>query len=408
LQRTLSADIQAELVRHLRLATEQSATQRRSWAFVAQITISHLGVGLLMPLLKSARVSAAFGDLTPQAACFAAVPGLAMLWLNFILYRIRIRIRIQLHRNLAIPSWFASLAAGLETAALHGFLLGYWYASHRSLEWTWPLLIGTLAFWGYAQPLHLTRHLVAIAVTHGALGVAFVARADRVNAAWALGIGLVGMATCVKAAQVRVRRLRLEAKRVVLSARVEKLTLERERQRILLSLNSSIGAQLAAILADLDPVSRERAAQAMQGLEDIAAGASDGQSTSAELAVRIEGKCRPLCEHFYLVPLDSTTRDLRLSNPVASAIVHIAQELVRNAMTHGHATKVRIALTLRTGALCLEVEDDGKGLSPSMLARATGGLHNAQQWLSAHASALELVSPSEGFSTNVRAHLPTD
>lgn len=54
----------------------------------------------------------------------------------------------------------------------------------------------------------------------------------------------------------------------------------------------------------------------------------------------------------------------RLGDATAHAVLRIIRELVANAMRHGHATNVRIAGDISTGALVFSVADNGCGFDP--------------------------------------------
>jgi len=54
-----------------------------------------------------------------------------------------------------------------------------------------------------------------------------------------------------------------------------------------------------------------------------------------------------------------------ISDTTAHGILNAVRELVANAVRHGGATKIRIAGEVRTGALSLSVQDNGRGFDPS-------------------------------------------
>lgn len=53
------------------------------------------------------------------------------------------------------------------------------------------------------------------------------------------------------------------------------------------------------------------------------------------------------------------------SRKVATNLYHIAQEAIKNAVTHGDAKNIKIALIEHEQQLYLHVKDDGKGLDPA-------------------------------------------
>ena len=52
-------------------------------------------------------------------------------------------------------------------------------------------------------------------------------------------------------------------------------------------------------------------------------------------------------------------------NTVATHLFRIAQEAVSNAVRHGHATRIEIALTALAERLVLAVSDNGTGFDPA-------------------------------------------
>lgn len=61
---------------------------------------------------------------------------------------------------------------------------------------------------------------------------------------------------------------------------------------------------------------------------------------------------------------------------LATHIYRIAQEALCNAVTHGHASEIKITLTKEQGALKLQVDDDGVGIKPATDQKAGFGLRS--------------------------------
>ena len=68
----------------------------------------------------------------------------------------------------------------------------------------------------------------------------------------------------------------------------------------------------------------------------------------------------------------NTPEDLRLSVVQWSALTRILRELVSNALYHGHASRVEVALELMGPRLRLRVTDDGEGHSPDVWSHGLG------------------------------------
>lgn len=61
------------------------------------------------------------------------------------------------------------------------------------------------------------------------------------------------------------------------------------------------------------------------------------------------------------VPIYFTCEDLRLAPEIEDEFLHIAIELVRNAIVHARATQIEVCLYSLNNRTCLEVRDDGVG-----------------------------------------------
>ncbi len=95
---------------------------------------------------------------------------------------------------------------------------------------------------------------------------------------------------------------------------------------------------------------------------------------------------------------------LRLFDVDASQVLEltrILQELVTNAVRHGRATEVRVALIDRDGVLGVEVSDNGRGFDPATSSAGIGlkGLHMRAARLGGHA---EVLSDPRGTTVRVR------
>jgi signal transduction histidine kinase len=94
-----------------------------------------------------------------------------------------------------------------------------------------------------------------------------------------------------------------------------------------------------------------------------------------------------------------------LPPPLATALYRVAQEGVTNARRHAAARQVAIALTDTGEAVRLSVRDDGIGIAPERLARASFGLRSMRERIEALGGTLEVEGRS-GQGTEVRAVVP--
>ena len=90
---------------------------------------------------------------------------------------------------------------------------------------------------------------------------------------------------------------------------------------------------------------------------------------------------------------------------VAETVYRLVQEAVSNAVTHGGATRVSVALSWRRGRLSLSVDDDGDGFDVRAAAGRGLGLRGMRERVALAGGTLTVTStPAQG--TRVRARLP--
>ncbi|MBI3427931.1 MAG: PAS domain-containing sensor histidine kinase [Acidobacteria bacterium] len=164
---------------------------------------------------------------------------------------------------------------------------------------------------------------------------------------------------------------------------------ERERGRIARELHDGLGQQLGGLLFLMNGLQRDlQSANAPQA--EIAGQLSKELATAITLA-------RNLSHELYAVPpqpdglvqaLDDLAErvssrhgiasefasDLVLvhDQTVASHLYRIAQEAVHNALKHGHATRIEIALAQHSAGVELRVRDNGVGFSPQAASSGLG------------------------------------
>ncbi len=90
---------------------------------------------------------------------------------------------------------------------------------------------------------------------------------------------------------------------------------------------------------------------------------------------------------------------------VAAQLYRIAQEAMRNSIRHAHATQVDISLVSDREAVCLMVEDDGRGLADSD-AKSGMGLPIMSRRAAYIGATLSLL-PTAERGTRVVCHLPS-
>ena len=103
---------------------------------------------------------------------------------------------------------------------------------------------------------------------------------------------------------------------------------------------------------------------------------------------------------------DDGAANLKLSKLVQVTLYRIVVEAVNNVLRHAHATQLEIGMTMRSGALVIAVEDNGKGFefTPKLPSESGGrGLHNIQE--RARAIGAEVTWRNSRFSSGTRFEL---
>lgn len=205
--------------------------------------------------------------------------------------------------------------------------------------------------------------------------------------------------------------------------------LEAERQRIGMDLHDQTLADLTRLtrrmerLTDLPSVSGdalEPLCRAMQQcMHDLRQIIEEAKPTVLQLfgvaeAIEnhLERSVRESGQAIEWQMLDESGDSLRELNPtVAVALFRIVQEAVNNAIRHGQSDTIIVRLTRRDSALCIEVEDDGRGLA-DVREMAGHGIDNMKTRARLIAARFEIgrnpACRREGRGTRMRLTLPTD
>ena len=89
----------------------------------------------------------------------------------------------------------------------------------------------------------------------------------------------------------------------------------------------------------------------------------------------------------------------------ATALLRIAQELVRNAATHSGGQRISLSLVVDATGTTLSVYDDGMGLSSRKLAGSQGGLDNAARRLHELGGTLAVAPTARGTELVARLNV---
>lgn len=210
--------------------------------------------------------------------------------------------------------------------------------------------------------------------------------------------------------------LKLQLERDALSRRVEALVVEQERARIARDLHDGVGAHLAALAWSAEELTSDpafagarlgeissRARAGLAELRSVVGGLKSQPQRAVELAASIERDGRRLMPSHCRFELE-TEGDATLSGELCLQLGLMIREAVRNAIQHGGAGLIRVAIRAGT-ALTVEVRDDGRGAAPGALARSTGGVAHLRERAARLGAALEIDSSSAGTVLTIRAPL---
>lgn len=272
------------------------------------------------------------------------------------------------------------------------------------------LSIHPAASWLQALPFVCTPVWVG-----AALALRTGSSAGIVAAAFALGLAL--MLTAI-AGGFRRRVSQLSFERTRLEQRVAALLVEGERGRIARELHDGLTADLTAIAwraavfaksppereigGEFDAIAR-RARAAIDDTKAMVWALRDDEVTWSAVAAHVRSRCAELCEGRVALecalPRDTTT----VSGQLAVDIVRIVQESVRNALQHGGAHRVRVAITIGS-SIEVEIEDDGVGIAPASAGdtRIHGGLRNLERRARQHGGDLRIDALDPGTRVHVR------
>lgn len=167
---------------------------------------------------------------------------------------------------------------------------------------------------------------------------------------------------------------------------------ERDRVRIARQVHDGIAQKLTALSLDLtllersirpdaaEKMSAEELQRRLQGLSGLTAVAiqmarkivSELHSKTLEefgLAAALDDYVKECREHLGLAGEFVLDGDEIQADPrVAAMVFRIAQEALLNAARHAQATQVQVRLSSRSGWLCLQVQDNGRGITEEEIA----------------------------------------
>jgi signal transduction histidine kinase len=147
---------------------------------------------------------------------------------------------------------------------------------------------------------------------------------------------------------------------------------------------------------------------AMTELRTFLSGPSHRELTGPELGSALRGLAQAFARQTGVtVTVEAAAEALAELPPGAGEhLLQMVREGLSNAWRHGLARQVRVRLAATTGALTLEVEDDGIGFDPAAPRRGGQGLRNLAERAALCGGTLALDSRIGG-PTTLRVALPT-
>jgi PAS domain S-box-containing protein len=228
-------------------------------------------------------------------------------------------------------------------------------------------------------------------------------------------------------AGIAIERRQLEDQLRALSAHVEEIR-EDERTGIAREIHDELGQALTALKIDLSWIGRRLADapipadaigdklrtlakmtdEIIDSVRRISAELRPGALDDLGLVAAVEWEVQQFERRTGVTCMvKADVDDTGLARDVSTAVFRILQEALTNVARHANATRVEVRLTLGIDRLRLEVQDDGKGITPeaAFAAKALGLLGIRERALRLGGSAS--VTGASDVGTTVTVELPT-
>lgn len=200
---------------------------------------------------------------------------------------------------------------------------------------------------------------------------------------------------------------------------------EDERTRIAREIHDELGSLLVALkldvnwmaarVADREPVARKCAAMnrlieaAVDNvgriITDLRPSILDHQGLIAALEWQVQ-EFSEATELPCAVAFDIAPQAFIPDGATATAAFRIFQEMLSNVARHAQASEVRITVRLTPAELCMEVQDDGVGVTPEALAAATSfGVMGMRERALHFGGALSITGAGSGAAAPARGTL---
>jgi len=303
-----------------------------------------------------------------------------------------------------------AIATSLESAAVQLSILGLVVAGEHGRSAFWLLYLVHALNLG-AVPFAPRFHggLVALGPVIVA-AIFFFVRDDVGSAGFALGVGLLGVATYMTQYRAAWRLAWLQVEREALLARAAETQLSDQQSRIARDLHDGLGASLVAMAWQAHALRARQGAGALDAelaliAERAARGVDEMRSAVwvlreptrqwGDLAAYVVSRVRELPSDApqLAVTTDCDDPTRAVSGALAMSVLRVAQEAARNALQHARAKRIEFSLTLHADVIALRVCDDGRGFAPDEAQRVgRGGLLNVRVRVEEHGGVLTIAS----------------
>lgn len=321
---------------------------------VLLLVLFHRIAGMRRPRIEGtalvlAALFSAFYALADLATLARLNPWTHVVMLGFTLYLLAWLVR-QTWRRRSLELGVATLinavivAAQLHDNALNALLLPQlWRSRYYLLHLVMPLLfLGLIAL----LALRVARGMQAVRSANESLE----ARVQAAGAQLAAGY---------------------ERERALLAER----SAGAERERIYRDLHDNLGAKLLSLVHRAgDEQQAGLARDALAEMRRVIASAQLPGARLDDLAADWQLECELRCDHAGIALDWSVEGDAALSGRQRYQLDRMLRELVSNAIEHGRARRLRVALCATPAALTLQVADDGIGLEAAATGRGIDGV----------------------------------
>jgi two-component system sensor histidine kinase UhpB len=197
---------------------------------------------------------------------------------------------------------------------------------------------------------------------------------------------------------------------------------EDERRSLARELHDDITQQLAFLSMELGKLAgemsdstargriheiQEQALRASSEVRRLSHGLHPSVITDFGLSVALEEFCEDFERvHGVSVEFEELVEDSNLTDSEATCLYRVAQEGMRNAITHGSASEIRVSLALVDAGVELKVADNGGGFEADQVKGKAGlGITSMTERVRLSGGRLSIVS-SRGQGTEITAWVP--